>query len=148
MTCANCGGPIPEARRLALPDETWCVKCVEQDGDVERITGTMVWDHKTAPELVTGHAAKVIRSYDRRGFHASLPFNSYENPRLQASRRAQVELQEVKATLLEIPPPEQKFTEVPGGPSIPMATCHKERPRVSPDGKCLECAVAWYERRR
>jgi hypothetical protein len=142
MNCANCGEPLSEARQAALPSETWCARCVEESGDVERTTGVMVWDHKTAPTLITGHAAKTIRSYDRRGFHAALPFNSYENPRLQASRRAQQELQDVKAVLHEKPPPE--FDLVTDGTSVIPSRCHPNRPRATPDDKCVECAVAWY----
>lgn len=147
MTCSNCGNEIPEARRVALPEETWCVDCVAADGDVERTEGVMLWHHKTAPELYTGPGVRTIRSFSRRGMHAQLPFSSYENPRMQASRRAQVELQETKAVMLELPPPENNFDEVRGGPSLPRATCHLDRPKVSPDGKCVECCVEWYARR-
>lgn len=144
--CGNCGNEIPPARVAALPKETWCKDCVEKDGDVERITGVMIWEHKTAPELYMGPGVKAIRAASRRGNHANLPFTSYENPFLQKSRRAQVELQETKAVLQEKPEPE--FDSVLDGTSRVSASCHPERPKVSPDGKCLECCLDWYARRK
>lgn len=145
MTCANCGQEIPKARRLALPGETWCVACVEASGDVERVQGAMVWNHKTGPELELGPGVPTLLRFSRRGPHASLPFNSYENPRMQASRRAQAELQDLKKVLREEPESEVEVV-VDGVASIP-ATCHPDRPKVSPDGKCVECCVEWYARR-
>ncbi len=138
--CANCGNEIPLARQQALLGETWCRDCVEADGDVQRTTGVMVWDHKTAPTLVTGHAADVIRSYDRRGFHAALPLNSPNNPRMQVSAEHQRDLQDLHAIMREDPVIAKTYNDVP------RAKCHPDRPKVGTSRLCAECAVAWYRR--
>ncbi len=142
MNCANCGNAIPEARRAALPEETWCRKCVEADGDVERVRGAMTWEHKTAPTLVIGRAADIIRSYDRRGFHASLPMNSPNNPRMQASAEKQRDIQELHAIMREDPVIPKTYDDVP------RARCHPDRPKVGTSRLCVECAGKWYGRSR
>jgi hypothetical protein len=140
MLCANCQQPISEARRAALPDETWCKDCVEKDGDVERIRGAMTWEHKTAPTLVLGHAADVIRGFDRRGFHAALPMNSPNNPRMQASAEKQRDLKDLRDIINEVPTIPKTYND------IPRAACHPDRPKVGTSRLCAECAVAWYTR--
>lgn len=141
MNCAKCGNPIPEARRQALPDETWCRDCVEADGDVARITGTMVWDHKTAPTLVLGRDAEIIRHYDRKGFSASLPMNSPNNPRMAQAAEKQREIQDLHAIMREEPVVPKTYNDVP------RAKCHPDRPKVGTSYLCAECAVIWYQRR-
>jgi hypothetical protein len=141
VNCANCGNSIPEARQLALPGETWCRDCVEADGDVERVRGAMTWEHKTAPTLVLGHAADIIRGYDRRGFHAALPMNSPNNPRMQASAAKQQDLKDLRSIMREEETPAKTYDDVP------RARCHPDRPKVGTSGKCYECAVKWYEER-
>src|SRR3954465_12621997 len=80
MKCANCNQPIPEARQLALPGETWCHSCVLESGDVERIKGVMLWHHKTSPEFYMGPGTEKILAHQRRGPHAQMAFTSKENP--------------------------------------------------------------------
>ena len=142
VNCANCGEEIPTARVAALPGETWCVKCVAASGDVERTTGFMSWEHKTAPTLVLGPGADKLRQYDRRGFHASLPLNSPNNPRMQQAAEKQRELQDLKAIAREEPVIEKTYDDVP------RAKCHPDRPKVGTSNLCLECSIAWYERRK
>jgi hypothetical protein len=141
MKCGNCGEELSEARQEALPSETWCMACVEQSGDVERIRGVMTWEHKTAPTLVIGHAADVIRSFDRKGFHAALPLNSPNNPRMQASAEKQRDLKDLRAIAKEEPTIDKTYDD------IPRARCHPDRPKVGTSRLCAECAIEWYARR-
>src|SRR6516164_8544801 len=84
-SCEACGELLSSERLTAIPDATQCVKCLEGEGDVYRVRGVMTWEHKTAPELVLGSDAERLLPYQRRGFHAQLPLNSKNNPRLVAS---------------------------------------------------------------
>jgi len=139
--CANCHQPLSPERLLAMPGETWCAKCVEMSGDVERITGYMSWAHKTAPELILGRDAELLRPYDRRGFHASLPLNSKNNPRMIQS----VESTKTHAIYSAVPAaPEPEVEPVFFNP----ARCHPNKPRITPKGLCLDCALAWYKQPR
>jgi hypothetical protein len=141
MDCGNCGKPLSEARRAALPQETWCRDCVEQSGDIDRIRGVMTWEHKTAPTLVLGHAADTIRKFDRRGFHAALPLSSPNNPRMQASAEKQRDFKDLHAIINEEPTIEKSYD------NIPRARCHPDRPKVGTSRLCPECAAAWYAKR-
>ena len=50
--CDNCGKGIPKVRLDAIPETKWCVKCAEKYGP-QKLKGFLVFDHKTAPVLVT-----------------------------------------------------------------------------------------------
>ena len=100
----------------------------------------MTWEHKTAPTLVLGHAADVIRGFDRRGFHAALPMNSPNNPRMQASAEKQRDLKDLRDIINEVPTIPKTYND------IPRAACHPDRPKVGTSRLCAECAVAWYTR--
>ena len=62
-SCAKCGSEIPEMRLEALPNTTRCVKCSDEKG----YKGYMVFDHKTAPNivLVPKEDEEAIRIADR-----------------------------------------------------------------------------------
>jgi len=141
-TCENCGQPLSAARMAAAPEEKWCVACIEAAGDVERIRGVMLWHHKTAPELYTGPGTEKILSEQRKGPHAQMAFTSKNNPIMLKSLEtfnvsAELNLRERPQSREELAPVNQ-----------PMARCHPDRPRVTPKGHCLECALAYYERRQ
>ncbi len=51
MNCAGCHQPIPTERLEAIPGVTHCVKCLSAGGDVRRVRGVVVYDHKTAGAL-------------------------------------------------------------------------------------------------
>jgi Prokaryotic dksA/traR C4-type zinc finger len=51
MNCVDCEQPIPEERLTALPDTVRCTRCQAAAGDVPRVRGRLVWEHKTAPGL-------------------------------------------------------------------------------------------------
>jgi hypothetical protein len=140
VNCANCGAPIPPARREALPEETWCKDCVEKTGDVERIRGVMMWDHKTAPYIYTGPGTDKLLASQRTHLGANLPFTSKESP---FTRNAVATINLSEGLNLK-----DRKEEVPNLiPELNPARCHPDRPRATPDGKCLDCAMEWYRRR-
>jgi len=126
---------IPAERLKAIPNATLCAICQTVRGDVPKIRGYMSWAHKTAPEIIIGKDADILRQYDRRGFHAQLPLNSKENPRL----RAYVTNCNVSDAIREKPrSPEPDVEAVLRNPS----RCHPKKPRINPAGDCLDCALA------
>lgn len=104
----------------------------------------MSWEHKTAPELVLGPAADVLRSYDRRGVHAQLPLES--KARAQASTVAP---QSVTERLDEGFDAENSVQDDRAPLSTTLCKNHPDRLAVV-NGKrlCAECAAEWYEVRR
>lgn len=135
----SCGTEIPEARLKALPDTETCVECSE----VKPIKGVMIYDHKTAPTLELGDN---LLQYQRRGFHAQLPFNSVNNTRLVQSVAAAKLHREAADLVRGTPDPEDSLEYEPI--HFEPSRCHADRPRATPDGHCLECAAAWYKVRR
>lgn len=77
MNCITCHEPIAAARLAAVPSATQCVACKSKRDD-KPTRGYMSWEHKTAPALIIGADADKLRRYDRRGFHAQLPFTPAE----------------------------------------------------------------------
>ena len=142
MTCANCGVEIPVARLEALPGVETCVNC----SMTPQVKGRMVWDHKTAPtlEVCSPERFANLTHLERRGFHAQLPLQSPNNPRMQAARAKQWDLQGTKRLM-------QTGTEIecPDAEAVMRhpARCHKDRPRINPTGDCLECALEKQARR-
>ena len=66
--CTKCSIPIPPERLAAIPETLTCVRC----SDVSAIVGFMVFDHKTAPRLVTIPASnKEAVRQARRAFSRS-----------------------------------------------------------------------------
>jgi hypothetical protein len=131
---------IPPERLAAVPDTDLCVTCQKVRGDVARVQGYMSWEHKTAPTLVLGKEAEVLRRYDRKGFHAQLPLNNKENPRL----RAHVGLCNLSLQVREEKPWEEvNLDPVNRNPS----RCHPQRPRMNVFGDCLECALQKQKQR-
>lgn len=133
MTCTFCSVEIPAARLKAVPEATLCAECQAQD-DVPLLTGYMSWEHKTAPELIIGPEADKLRAYDRRGFHAQLPLNSKNNPRMLQSL---VTVNLSLAIREELPVEERNLVPVIQNP----ARCHPKRPRMNVAGDCLICAL-------
>lgn len=129
MNCANCDMEIPEARRIALPEERWCKNCVEEAGDVDRLKGTMLWHHKTAPELYIANqqAVDLILRSSRSGVHAQLPMSSKKESAKTVAPPIRVDKEDLNLEVVELP-----------------ARCHPDRPRATPSGLCIECATEWY----
>jgi RNA polymerase-binding transcription factor DksA len=48
--CKDCKQPIPVERLEALPETDYCIECA--DNHVEKKVGFMVYDGKTAPDIV------------------------------------------------------------------------------------------------
>lgn len=114
----------------------------------------MTWEHKTAPTINIVNQEQHVRAQamSRRGFHAQLGVNSYNNPRLVGSVRAAQTGRDVAELVRESNRPvdvlavgETSNTVIPVPVTHPAARCHPERPKATSDGKCLECAVAWYQ---
>ncbi len=63
MNCFDCGNEIPEARLQAVPDTDYCVKCA--DKHTEPVVGRMIYNHKTAGEVVFARGKENIRRLNR-----------------------------------------------------------------------------------
>ena len=63
MNCLECGTPIPEARMKAVPDTDYCVRCV--DKHTEPTIGRMIYNHKTAGEVILARGKENIRRLNR-----------------------------------------------------------------------------------
>ena len=63
MKCFDCGSEIPEARLQAVPDTDYCVKCA--DKHTEPVVGRMIYNHKTAGEVVFARGKENIRRLNR-----------------------------------------------------------------------------------
>ena len=146
--CRICHEPIGKRRLEALPNTQVCVKC----SDEPQVKGFMTWEHKTAPTLniVNQQQHEQAQSMQRRGFHAHIGANSYNNPRLVASVQAATNFRETCNLVRSVNSPnnmDPSFDVVQVDITHPRATCHPDRPKASSDGKCLECALAWYSSR-
>lgn len=129
--CEHCGGEIPAARLAALPHTTECLACSTE----KKVHGHTYWDGKHTPVL---EVQKEKKFEDRRGFHASLPMGSKNNPRVVASVANFNLSEQIKLK----PPVEYDVARV-----IP-ARCHPDRPKAVPNGMCLECALKTSKHRR
>jgi hypothetical protein len=63
VKCFDCENVIPEARIQAIPDTEYCVDCV--DKYTEPIVGRMIYNHKTAGEVVFAQGKENIRRLNR-----------------------------------------------------------------------------------
>lgn len=129
--CNTCHAPIAPSRLAAIPATTTCVNCsVEQP-----VKGWMEWSHKTAPvfQVVTPSQHQWLQSRDRKGMRSGLPMSS---------RGSAAPLLPVAYT-----PVVDTFISDTAQSLVPLATkCpHHDRPQVSSAGKCLECAMAYYQ---
>lgn len=140
--CALCREEIATTRLLALPTTTLCIRCV---GEVPKVEGFMTWEHKTAPTInITAPGDGMIEQYrkwTRRGVHAQLPFSSKSEPFGRAPKPL-IRTIAVSSELAE------REIVLGSATNILHAKCHPDRPRVNPQGKCLECALHWYKVRR
>lgn len=137
--CNKCGKFISESRCKALPNTTVCIDCSNE----EPMRGWMYWSHKTAPvfQVVTPTQHQWLQSRDRKGMRSGLPMGSRgSSAPLATAPVSSVAILPVAYT----PAPE---TSNAGQSLVPMATkCpHQDRPQVSSAGKCLECALAYYQ---
>ncbi len=63
MKCFDCGSEIPEARLQAVPDTDYCVQCA--DKHAEPVVGRMIYNHKTAGEVIIARGKENIRRLNR-----------------------------------------------------------------------------------
>ena len=63
MNCFDCGNKIPEARLQAVPDTEYCVN--RADKHTEPIVGRMIYNHKTAGEVIFARGKENIRRLNR-----------------------------------------------------------------------------------
>ena len=63
MNCFDCDNKIPEARLQAVPDTEYCVNCA--DKNTEHIVGRMIYNHKTAGEVIFAKGKENIRRLNR-----------------------------------------------------------------------------------
>lgn len=133
--CNGCGAEIPMARIKALPLTSTCVGCSTE----EPVGGVMDHAAKNDAALIIYDTPEVARRHSRRGFHAQIGANSYDNPRLV--KAVQAAPRNLSAELAE---PAYEGTKV----NTLASRCHPEKPRVNPRGDCLDCALAWYKKRK
>jgi DksA/TraR C4-type zinc finger protein len=146
--CFVCHREIPETRLRALPDTTTCVGC----STVTPLQGVMTWEHKTAPTIVLGTKEELadLRRFQRRGVHAQLPMTSKSNARVVASAELLGKFESLRGRQRD---GELDPSADGGTPTAVVvinerkARCHPDRTAVA-DGKCFECALAWYAKRR
>lgn len=127
MKCSKCHQLIDAKRLEALPSTTVCVNC----STTQRVQGVMLWDHKTAPYIHIGTEGEIkeLKRHNRKGVRAQLPLGN-------------------KRSVADFRHEHQDFPAQGPAVNLLAAKCHPERERVTPNGKCLECAMLWYERRR
>ena len=63
MKCFDCGNDIPKARLDAMPDTDYCVKCA--DKHTEPVVGRMIYNHKTAGEVIIARGKENVRRLNR-----------------------------------------------------------------------------------
>ena len=63
MNCLDCNNKISEARLQAMPDTDYCVECA--DKHTEPIVGRMIYNHKTAGEVIFAQGKENIRRLNR-----------------------------------------------------------------------------------
>lgn len=143
--CAECGGIISPTRIAAIKDCELCKDCVEKSGDVERVMGYMTWEHKTAPTLVidTPKAVNEFLGMTRRGPRPQLPFSPKKgiSPSIDLSSNVLAKSADTADTASKLEGVEGTHA---GAQNMLSSKCHPDRPRVSPSGKCAECALEWY----
>lgn len=146
VVCQCCELEISPARLAAVPNAEYCTICQKIQGDVPKVTGYMSWAHKTAPELIVGPQAEILRSYDRQGFHAQLPLSSHNNIFIKqfASGHEYRNLSEqVKHSVGDV----RHMELEPSLPQQSASRCHPGVPRINPAGDCLDCALAKQRKR-
>jgi hypothetical protein len=63
VKCFDCNSTIPQARIKAVPDTEYCVECV--DSHTEPTMGRMIYNHKTAGEVILARGKENIRRLNR-----------------------------------------------------------------------------------
>ena len=63
MYCIDCGNEIPEARLEFFPDTDYCVDCT--DKHAEPVVARMIYNHKTAGEVIIAKGKENIRRLNR-----------------------------------------------------------------------------------
>ena len=63
MKCFDCGTTIPAARIQVMPDTEYCVRC--EDKHTEPMVGRMIYNHKTAGEVIVARGRENIRRLNR-----------------------------------------------------------------------------------
>lgn len=101
----------------------------------------MLWHHKTSPELYIGPGTEAILREQRKGPHAQMAFASKNNERMLKSLQ-NFNLSE-GMNLRDRSVKMEELEQV----NRPMARCHPDKPRATPDGKCLDCVKDYYARR-
>ena len=93
---------------------------------------------KNDASLIIYESREAAKRNSRRGFHAHIGAGSYNNPR--TVRSVQAAPRNLSAELKE---PDYEGTRV----NFLVSRCHPERPRINPQGDCLECALVKQQRR-
>lgn len=130
--CSRCQSPISQARLAALPDTRVCVECSTE----QPTKGYMTWEHKTAPvfQAVTPQQHQWLQSRDRKGMRSGLPMSSRNAASVLAgTSSAYIPSRNILAA--------NPLSLVPNATKCP----HTDRPQASSAGKCVECAVSYYQ---
>lgn len=66
--CLDCGEKIHQARLVVMPDADYCIDCV--DNNSEPTIARMIYNHKTAGEIVVAKGKENVRLLNR-GYNRS-----------------------------------------------------------------------------
>lgn len=152
-TCRTCHERLTDARLLAVPDAVQCVACVTREGDEPPLVGVMTWEHKTAPSIEIGTRFAVAEAGAKHSYGPHFWMPSTSNPKLAKEVEDETD-ERIEADLVrEVSGAKLRATTYHDAPILEpvsrrAARCHPDRPAVVPSGHCLDCATAWYTRRK
>ena len=63
MNCFECDNEIPAARLEAMPNTEYCINCADKHTEI--VMGRMIYNHKTAGEVIIARGKENIRRLNR-----------------------------------------------------------------------------------
>jgi hypothetical protein len=147
MKCATCDNEISAARLQAKPDATDCIDCATNN-DEPKSVGYMVWDHKTAPYVEIDSITAIKFAGKRHRYGPHIQFNPKEGlygcaEPMERARTLRDLMERLRRENRNLPDPDSGLEPVMAYP----ARCHPDKPRIGPNGLCLECALAIQAKR-
>lgn len=63
MNCFECDNEIPAVRLEAMPNTEYCINCADKHTEI--VMGRMIYNHKTAGEVIIARGKENIRRLNR-----------------------------------------------------------------------------------
>lgn len=63
MNCFECNNEIPAVRLEAMPNTEYCINCADKHTEI--VMGRMIYNHKTAGEVIIARGKENIRRLNR-----------------------------------------------------------------------------------